>query len=280
MGTPGPRAAVLHVAFTKPARPGQGLPPWRGARLRIGSSAALHAPKTSRRVNRAVYLPPYREPPPFFPAWRPRLAPLGSRLQAGAQTVQAFTWAQLEKRFASVLPPGLFPKAARKANSRHRLYPRERTFYHFLWPGRHPLASCRKAVQQIQARFKLRDGPPVSGDDGASGRARRRLPRQRLQEAGAATARKTERRAPRPEFRQGRPGKVTAGAWVTLADTPAKADPKAKGQNLDNGFPILRLGGSSRWPAGRFYRGSRATGTRRNGAGSAGGSTPWSGGTS
>ena len=68
-------------------------------------------------VNRAVYIPLYMNGTPFFPHWRPRLAALGTRLPETRQAVEAFTLAQLEQRFAPVVPGNLFPKAGAAVNS-------------------------------------------------------------------------------------------------------------------------------------------------------------------
>jgi hypothetical protein len=180
---------------------------------------------------------------PFFPAWRSRLAPLGPRLREIHQAVKAFTLAQLEQHFASVVPRDLFPKARRAVNSRDRLYTQERTFWCFLWQGLNPLASCRRIVREVQSLFQLHGGRFVSEEDGAYCRARQRLPVAALRQALAAAAQESERRAPRTRFLQGRQVKVVDGTCVTLPDTPENraAYPKAKCQNRDTGFPLMRL---------------------------------------
>ena len=172
-------------------------------------------------VNRAVYIPPYMNETPFFPTWRPRLAAMGARLQNTLTAVKGLTLAQLEKRFASVIPSDLFPKALNKANSRDRIYTPERTFYGFLWQCLNRMTSCRQVVRQVQALFVLHDGPPVSEEDGAYCRARKRLPVQGLTEVVDATAQHCERSAPRTQFLQGRKAKVVDGTCLTLADTHA-----------------------------------------------------------
>jgi len=180
---------------------------------------------------------------PFFPQFRARLAALGARLQTHRQAVEALTLAQLEQRFASVIPAHLFPKALEAANSRDRLYTQARTFHGFLWQCLNRTTSGRKVVRQFQALFKLHDGPPVSEEDGAYCRARQRLPVKVLREVLAATAKASERQAPQTEFLQGRKLKAVDGTCLTAADTPQNRVryPKAKSQNLDTGFPLVRL---------------------------------------
>lgn len=194
-------------------------------------------------VNRAVYIPLYMNDTPFFPRWRPRLAARGTRLPETHQAVAAFTLAQLEQRFAPVVPGNLFPKAGAAINSRERIYTQERTFWCFLWQCLSRLASCRKVVRQVQALFTLQGGPPVSEEDGAYCRARQRLPVGALRDVLQATAQVAERQAPPTPWLQGRPIKAVDGAFVTLADTPENRAqyPQAKWQKLDSGFPLMRL---------------------------------------
>jgi len=96
---------------------------------------------------------------PFFSPWRARLAPRCSRLAATVHTVRAYTLCQMENRFADWIPASLFPKAARKHNSRDRDYTRGRTFWCMLWQSFNPSASGREVVRQLQALFRLQDGP-------------------------------------------------------------------------------------------------------------------------
>ncbi len=110
---------------------------------------------------------------PFFPAWRPHLAPAGSRLPAALKTVTVSTLAKIEERFSSVLPVGLL---ATPAGRRERIYTVSRTFWCFLWQILNPSTSCREVVRQLQAVFTLLGGPPISPEDGAYCLARQSLP--------------------------------------------------------------------------------------------------------
>lgn len=181
---------------------------------------------------------------PFFPAWLARLAPMGRRLQQTARTLQAMTLAQLEIVFAACVPDPLLPKAAEKENSRDRLYTRLRTFWTFVWQGFNPKASCREAVRQLQALFKLQDGPRISEEDGAYCKARKRLKAKDLRKVLAHIAQVADQPAPPTGLLQGRPLKVVDGSGATLADTKAnrKAYPPPKTQHkLKTGFPWMRL---------------------------------------
>ena len=93
----------------------------------------------------------YRPMPntPFFPAWRPRLAPLGSRLAQTLREVRSHTLCQLEACLGRWVPTELFPKAAHKENSRDRDYTRWRTFWCLLWQSLNPDASGREVVRQL-----------------------------------------------------------------------------------------------------------------------------------
>jgi hypothetical protein len=91
--------------------------------------------------------------------------------------------------------------------------------------------------------FTLLDGTRVSEKDGAYCTARKRLTVKTLTGVLDATAKKCEAQAPRTKFLQGRNVKAVDGTCLTLADTRAnrKKYPKAKCQNLNTGFPLMRL---------------------------------------
>ena len=135
---------------------------------------------------------------PFFPLWRARLAPLGSRTAKTLASLRAGTLCQLEARFGVCLPAALFPKAPEKQNSRDRLYTRWRTFWCLLWQSLNPQASGREVVRQLQALFQLEGGPRLSQEDGAYCRARARLPLSEFPKALAATAQAAEQSTPPP----------------------------------------------------------------------------------
>ena len=180
---------------------------------------------------------------PFFPEWHPRLAPMGKRLEPASQPLKSLTLSQLEDRFAPAMPADLFLKASSKANSRDRIFTQGRTFWCFLWQCLTPLSSCRKVALQIQALFELHDEGDVSENDAAYCRARKRLPTKGLQEGLSASAREADRRAPASDLLRGRPLKVVDGGMVNLPDTKAnrKKFPKSKCQQMNSGFPLMRL---------------------------------------
>lgn len=179
---------------------------------------------------------------PCFPAWRPWLAPLGARAAQAARQVRAHTLCQLEKCFAAWVPADLFPKAVEKENSRDRVYTRWRTFWCMLWQSLNPEASGREVVRQLQACFRLVDGPPLAAADGAYCRAKARLPEHALATGLAATAQAADQAAPPLAQLQGRPLKALDGSTVTLADTPKnrRAYPPLQCPGPP-GFPMLRI---------------------------------------
>jgi hypothetical protein len=178
---------------------------------------------------------------PFFPAWRARLAPRGSRLARTAQSLRAATLSQLEDRFAAAVPAGLFPKAPAQANSRDRVYTRRRTFWCMLWQCFHPGASGREVVRQLQALFRLHGGPALSPEDGAYCRAKKRLPESEFSQALAATARVADAAAPPLSLLRGRPIKVVDGSTATLPDTPKNRAAYPPLQSPPPNFPLMRL---------------------------------------
>lgn len=179
---------------------------------------------------------------PFFPAWRPHLAPAGSRVAAVAKTLAGSTLAKIEDRFGSALPAGLL---AKPAQGRDRLYTVRRTFWCFLWQILNPGTSCREVVRQLQALFTLQGGPKVSEKDGAYCLARQRLPATLFPQAVAATAKAARQAAPPQEdgFLQNRPRKVLDGTSVTLPDSPKnrEAYPKSQATYDGIGFPMMRV---------------------------------------
>lgn len=179
---------------------------------------------------------------PFFPAWRPRLAPCGSRTAQIVRQVRACTLCQLESCFAPWLPKDLFPKARDKQNSRDRDYTRWRTFWCMLWQALNPDASGREVVRQLQALFGLEDGPSLSEEDGAYCRAKARLPLSQFPKALAATALAADQQAPPMTPLQGRPLKAVDGSALTLSDTPKnrKAYPPLQCAHIPS-FPMMRL---------------------------------------
>ncbi len=179
---------------------------------------------------------------PFFPAWLPRLAPMGSRTAQVPSQVRAYTLCQLESCFALWVPNQLFPKATEKQNSRDSDYTRWRTFWCMLWQSFNPEASCREVVRQLQALFGLENGPKISPEDGAYCRAKARLPLSEFPKALAATAQAADQQVAPMTQLQGRPLKAVDGSALTLSDTPKnrKAYPPLQCPNKPS-FPMMRL---------------------------------------
>ena len=179
---------------------------------------------------------------PFFPAWRPRLAPMGSRTAHAVRQVRAYTLCQLESCFAPWLPKDLFPKAKEKENSRDSDYTRSRTFWCMLWQALNPGASGREVVRQLQALFGLEGGAKISKNDGAYCRAKARLPLSEFPKGLTATAKAADQQVAPTTFLQGRPLKVGDGSALTLADTlkNRKAYPPLQCPDKPS-FPMMRL---------------------------------------
>src|SRR5216684_1292039 len=122
---------------------------------------------------------------PYFPAFRPRLAPLGRRT---AQAVRQSTLAQLQQHLRDFLPAPLLSTEDEGVNSRERIFSLRLTLECFLWQMLKPGTSCREVVRQVQALFRLHHRGPVEAGDSAYVQARQRLPRERLERALTATA--------------------------------------------------------------------------------------------
>jgi hypothetical protein len=155
---------------------------------------------------------------PYFPPFRPRLAPLGRR---AARTVRQTTLTQLQHHLRDFLPPWLFSAEEEGVNSRERIFSLRLTFECFIWQMLQPNTSCREVVRQVQALFRLRGKGLVDEGDSAYVQARQRLPKDRLQKALAATAQAADRRAQPGGHLQGRPVKVVDCSTTQLPDTQA-----------------------------------------------------------
>lgn len=181
---------------------------------------------------------------PFFGPWIHRLAPMGRHTAQALAQVRACTLCQLEKCFGQWLPEDLFAKAAHSANSRDRHYTRWRTFWCSLWHNLNPQASCREVVRQLQALFRLENGPQISEQDGAYCRARARLPLAQFPKALAATAKFADQLLPALSCFKARPVKFVDGSALTLlADTPKNraAYPPLQCQPHQPNFPMMRF---------------------------------------
>jgi hypothetical protein len=148
----------------------------------------------------------------------------------------------MENRFADWIPASLFPKAARKHNSRDRDYTRGRTFWCMLWQSFNPSASGREVVRQLQALFRLQEGPCISREDGAYCRAKARLPLAEFPKALHGTAQSANQLAPPLCLLRGRPVKVVDGSTLTLQDTPKNRAAYPPLHHTDTPtFPMVRL---------------------------------------
>jgi hypothetical protein len=177
---------------------------------------------------------------PYFPHWRARLAPMGSRVTGAYKTIRSYTLSRLEERFGAYLSPTLFPKAAAQANSRDRIYTRHRTFWAMLFQAFNPKASGREVVRQIQALFVLHSGPVVSEEDGAYCRAKKRLPLSEFPKALQASAQAVEQLVSPLALLQGRPVKIADGTAFTAPATRQNRRAYPPVQTPEPNFPMMR----------------------------------------
>jgi hypothetical protein len=175
---------------------------------------------------------------PFFPAWRARLARLGSRVQQLRQQ----SLCHLELLLNPFLPPGLLSQADEGLNSRDRVYSVRRTFFGFLYQVLKPDTSCREIVRQIQALFGLHDGGAVDENTSAYCQARKRLPLDALSRVRVGVAAAGEKMA---GLWYGLRPKLIDGTTVSAPDTPKnqRAYPQSRSQKPGCGFPLIRLVG-------------------------------------
>ena len=175
---------------------------------------------------------------PFFPAWRPRLAPLGQRVQR----LRRHSLLHLDVLFGGLLPSWLLAQADEGPNSREQIYSVRRTFFGFLYQVLNPHCPCREVVRQIQSLFALVSSRKVSDATGAYCTARGRLPLDILAQmrcAVAAHASKVE------QLWNGLRVRVLDGTAVSMPDTlkNQQAYPQSAEQKPGCGFPFMKVVG-------------------------------------
>jgi len=177
---------------------------------------------------------------PFFPAFRSRLAALGRRT---THALRQTTLTQLQQHLRDVLPPPVLSAEDEGPNSRERVFSLRLTCECFLWQVLKPGTACREVVRQVQALCRLNGWQPVADGDSAYIQARHRLPRERLEQALAATAEAARRRVGQAATLQGRPVKAVDGSTAQLADTVENQAryPQPSTQKRGCGFPVLKL---------------------------------------
>jgi hypothetical protein len=175
---------------------------------------------------------------PFFPAFRPRLAALGRRVQHLRQQ----SLCHLELLLHPFLPPGLLSQADEGPNSRDRAYNLRRTFFGFLYQVLNPNCPCREIVRQIQALFALHDQGRLDESTSAYCQARKRLPLDRLTRLRVAVAAAGDKMA---ELWHDLRPKLIDGTTVSLPDTQKnqRAYPQSRSQKPGCGFPLMKLVG-------------------------------------
>lgn len=178
---------------------------------------------------------------PLFPQWRPRFAPIGSRLLK----VRQVTLSELELFFAAIFPFHLLAQADDGLNSRERVFTIRRTFWLFLSQVLTPHTSCRAIVRQVQATLGLHSEKQIESANNAYIQARARLPFERLLQALGFSAATADRRCARNAagFLAGRPIKVVDTTSTQLPDTTANQlrYPQPAGQKRGCGFPVMKV---------------------------------------
>jgi hypothetical protein len=175
---------------------------------------------------------------PFFPAFRPRLAAMGRRVQHLRQQ----SLAHLELLLDPFLPPGLLSQDDEGPNSRERIFTKRRTFFAFLYQVLNPGCPCRQIVRQIQALFALHRDQKVSEETGGYCTARKRLSLDTLQRLRVAAAAAADSAS---QLWYGWNVKLIDGTSVSAPDTKKnqRAYPQPGGQKPGCGFPLIKLVG-------------------------------------
>jgi hypothetical protein len=180
---------------------------------------------------------------PFFPSWRPLLAPLRSRRPSATHSLERATLSQIEQRLAPALPSDLLAKPATGPHSRHRMFSLGRTFWGWIWQIFQSNTSCREVVRQLQALLGVLEQAPIDDDASAYCQARAKFSLPLLERALTASHQSAQKHAPACPLLQGRPLKVVDASSVRLEDTPQnrQAFPASKNQFSRPAFPVLKF---------------------------------------
>lgn len=121
--------------------------------------------------------------PPFLPALRPVLAPMGSRSKTAARALAQATLLQIEQTLGPALEPELLLKPTSGDHCRERVFFLVRTFWCWIWQVLQANTSCRQVVRQVQALLAVLSQEQIDEGNSAYCQARRKLPLALLQEA-------------------------------------------------------------------------------------------------
>jgi hypothetical protein len=177
---------------------------------------------------------------PYFPAFRPQLAPARN---AATQRMHRATLHELEHFLQSIFPAHLLAQEDQGPNSRDRIFTICLTLQCFLWQAFNPGSACREVVRQVQALFKLLGRGAVDQDDSAYCQARQRLPKERLEQLLAISSAKADQRAGPGGQINGRDVRIVDGSSAQAADTKAnqKRYPQSAEQKPGCGFPVIKF---------------------------------------
>ena len=128
---------------------------------------------------------------------------------------------------------------------RERKYPPTVTLAMFLGQVLSADGSCQNAVNEAMVSWLLRGVEPGSANTGSYSDARKRLPRERVQELARSVARQMDTRTPAPWTWRGRHIKLVDGTTILMPDTLENQTlyPQPGSQKAGAGFPIARLVG-------------------------------------
>jgi hypothetical protein len=193
---------------------------------------------------------------PYFPQLRAQCAPLGAQIKRAAAATESLTGlaALFGGYFAGLLVP-----AKKGAGSRQRVLPRVAVFWAFLGQVLRRGASCRWAVERLQADAVARGRPPPDDSTSAYCQARGALPVVWLVALFTALGRWFEPRTPAQWW--GRVVRLIDGTGFSMPDTPANRRRWAYAGNQKSGcgFPTGKLVGLFCLHTGRLITWVEAT---------------------
>jgi hypothetical protein len=168
---------------------------------------------------------------------------MGSRTGATRRSLAQATLANIEDRFARVIPSSVFNSSSGPFFQRERLYPLFRVFWCWIWQVLQQNTSCREVVRQTQALFGLYGSQRVGSGNAAYCQARGKLPSKLLEGIFASSSAAAEQSAPRLTLLQGRPLRVIDSTGVRLPDTASNRAryPFSGNQFKKPCFPVMKV---------------------------------------
>lgn len=168
---------------------------------------------------------------------------MGPRSAPARKAAADATLANIEARFARVLPSAFFQKPSAGLLSRNRIFPGLRIFWCWIWQILQVNTSCREVVRQIQCLLEINGCPAAKPGTAGYCQARLRLPLDWAKKALAKSWQAAAANSPETRLLQGRSIQVLDATGIRLPDTPSnRKQYPARGNQFERPFfPVMKV---------------------------------------